>query len=166
MPMAPIGHNGQARPLQYNFQSEHCSLDSDYNGMQAVSSVTAPGASDGQVVEKEEKEKEEEEEGPPPPPPKSNLAPDNYLPNSANSSGSQSALSQSTEDFERREQAQPSKFFFIFPIFMSLLQEHTCPFRARPMPAAFSICQSFLCLLSFFHVFPHCSRFDICPNFH
>ena len=68
MPMAPIGHNGQARPLQYNFQSEHCSLDSDYNGMQAVSSVTAPGASDGQVVEKEEKEKEEEEEGNPPPP--------------------------------------------------------------------------------------------------
>ena len=68
MPMAPIGHNGQARPLQYNFQSEHCSLDSDYNGMQAVSSVTAPGASDGQVVEKEEKEKEEEEEGTPLPP--------------------------------------------------------------------------------------------------
>ena len=50
---------------QYSFQSEHCSLDSDYNGMQAVSSVTAPGASDGQVEEKEE-EVEEKEEGKPP----------------------------------------------------------------------------------------------------
>ena len=47
----------------YHFQSEHCSLDSDYNGMQAVSCVTAPAASDGQVVEEEVEEKEEEEEG-------------------------------------------------------------------------------------------------------
>ena len=47
--------------MLYSFQSEHSSLDSDYNGMQAVSSVTAPGASDGQVVV-EEKEEEEEEE--------------------------------------------------------------------------------------------------------
>ena len=47
---------------QYSFQSEHCSLDSDYNGMQAVSSVTAPGASDGQVVVEEKEEEEEEEE--------------------------------------------------------------------------------------------------------
>ena len=47
--------------MQYSFQSEHCSLDSDYNGMQAVSSVTAPGASDGQVEEKEEKVEEKEE---------------------------------------------------------------------------------------------------------
>ena len=45
----------------YHFQSEHCSLDSDYNGMQAVSCVTAPAASDGQVVEEEVEEKEEEE---------------------------------------------------------------------------------------------------------
>ena len=46
----------------YHFQSAHCSLDSDYNGMQAVSCVTAPAASDGQVVEEEVEEKEEEEE--------------------------------------------------------------------------------------------------------
>ena len=89
MPMAPIGHNGggeASEPLHCGtlvlwyivvhcgtlwyivvlcrFQSEHCSLDSDYNGMQAVSSVTAPGASDGQVEEKEEKV--EKEEGKPP----------------------------------------------------------------------------------------------------
>ena len=51
--------------MLYSFQSEHSSLDSDYNGMQAVSSVTAPGASDGQVEEKEEKV-EEKEEGKPP----------------------------------------------------------------------------------------------------
>ena len=59
---APIAHKDL---IQYSFQSEHCSLDSDYNGMQAVSSVTAPGASDGQVEEKEEKV-EEKEEGKPP----------------------------------------------------------------------------------------------------
>ena len=49
----------------YHFQSAHCSLDSDYNGMQAVSCVTAPAASDGQVVEEkvEEEEEEVEEEG-------------------------------------------------------------------------------------------------------
>ena len=52
--------------MLYNFQSERSSLDSDYNGMQAVSSVTAPGASDGQVEEvevEEEEEVEEEKEG-------------------------------------------------------------------------------------------------------
>ena len=46
--------------VQYSFQSEHCSLDSDYNGMQAVSCVTAPAASDGQVVEEKVEEEEEE----------------------------------------------------------------------------------------------------------
>ena len=45
--------------MLYSFQSEHSSLDSDYNGMQAVSSVTAPGASDGQVEEVEEEVEEE-----------------------------------------------------------------------------------------------------------
>ena len=48
--------------MLYSFQSEHSSLDSDYNGMQAVSSVTAPGASDGQVEEVEEEVEEQEEE--------------------------------------------------------------------------------------------------------
>ena len=44
----------------YTFQSGLCSLDADYNGMQALSSVTAPGELDGQVEEKEEEEEKEE----------------------------------------------------------------------------------------------------------
>ena len=51
------------KSVLYTFQSGLCSLDADYNGMQALSSVTAPGELDGQVEEKEEeKEKEEEAE--------------------------------------------------------------------------------------------------------
>ena len=54
------------KSVLYTFQSGLCSLDADYNGMQALSSVTAPGELDGQVEEKEEekeeKEKEEKEE--------------------------------------------------------------------------------------------------------
>ena len=53
------------KSVLYTFQSGLCSLDADYNGMQALSSVTAPGELDGQVEEKEEeveKEKKEEEE--------------------------------------------------------------------------------------------------------
>ena len=85
------------KSVLYTFQSGLCSLDADYNGMQALSSVTAPGELDGQVEEKEEKvEKEEKEKG-------------NVDENStsheissrdgANSSGSQLALSQSSVDF-------------------------------------------------------------------
>ena len=48
------------KSVLYTFQSGLCSLDADYNGMQALSSVTAPGELDGQVEEKEE-EKEEKE---------------------------------------------------------------------------------------------------------
>ena len=40
-------------------------------------------------------------------PPKSNLAPDNYLSNPANSSGSQWALSHSTEDVNQKEGCKP-----------------------------------------------------------
>ena len=53
------------KSVLYTFQSGLCSLDADYNGMQALSSVTAPGELDGQVEEKEEeveKEKEKEKE--------------------------------------------------------------------------------------------------------
>ena len=53
------------KSVLYTFQSGLCSLDADYNGMQALSSVTAPGELDGQVEEKEE-EVEEKEEGKPP----------------------------------------------------------------------------------------------------
>ena len=104
------------KSVLYTFQSGLCSLDADYNGMQALSSVTAPGELDGQVEEKEEKEervekeeeveeeeevkKEEEEEKEE----KGNVDENSTSHeissrDGANSSGSQLALSQSSVDF-------------------------------------------------------------------
>ena len=96
------------KSVLYTFQSGLCSLDADYNGMQALSSVTAPGELDGQVEEREEeveKEKEEKEEKKE----KEEKEKGNVDENStsheissrdgANSSGSQLALSQSSVDF-------------------------------------------------------------------
>ena len=95
--------------MLYTFQSGLCSLDADYNGMQALSSVTAPGELDGQVEEKEEEEEKEKEEKEEKEKEKEKKEKGNVDENStsheissqdgANSSGSQLALSQSSVDF-------------------------------------------------------------------
>ena len=94
------------KSVLYTFQSRLCSLDADYNGMQALSSVTAPGELDGQVEEKEEKEKEveKEEEVEKEKEEKGNVDENSTSheissQDGANSSGSQLALSQSSVDF-------------------------------------------------------------------
>ena len=108
------------KSVLYTFQSGLCSLDADYNGMQALSSVTAPGELDGQVEEKEEevekeekeeevekeekeeneekeeKEKEEKEKGNVD---ENSTSHEISSQDGANSSGSQLALSQSSVDF-------------------------------------------------------------------
>ena len=96
--------------MLYTFQSGLCSLDADYNGMQALSSVTAPGELDGQVeereeeVEKEKEEREEEVEKEKEEKEKGNVDENSTSHeissrDGANSSGSQLALSQSSVDF-------------------------------------------------------------------
>ena len=92
------------KSVLYTFQSGLCSLDADYNGMQALSSVTAPGELDGQVEEKEEEEERVEKEEEVEEEEKGNVDENSTSheissQDGANSSGSQLALSQSSVDF-------------------------------------------------------------------